>query len=277
MNFKIVTDSSSDILELNGVDFESAPLKIITAKKEYVDDKNLDVDSMVNELLNYKGKSSTSCPNREDWLDAFGDAENIFCITITGTLSGSYNSAVMAKAAYTEKFPNRNVFVFNTLTAGPEIALIIEKTAELISMGKSFDEIQKEIIEYSENTGLIFMLESMKNLANNGRVSPITAKMAGLLGIRVVGKASERGDLEPISKCRGEGKALEVMAEYIKKSGFKNGKIRIAHCLNENAANVLKELLEKEHPNTDIKIYPSRGLCSYYAEKGGMLVGFERI
>ena len=78
MSIKIVTDSSSDILTLNGVEFASAPLKIITADKEYVDDENLDVFEMVNDLHSYKGKSSTSCPKPNDWIKTFGDAEEIF-------------------------------------------------------------------------------------------------------------------------------------------------------------------------------------------------------
>ena len=96
MSIKIVTDSSSDILTLNGVEFASAPLKIITADKEYVDDENLNVFEMVNDLHSYKGKSSTSCPNPTDWLETFGDSEEIFCVTVTGTHSGCYNAACAA-------------------------------------------------------------------------------------------------------------------------------------------------------------------------------------
>lgn len=275
-NIKIVTDSSSDILELSGVQFQSAPLKIITAQKEYVDDENLDVYAMVSDLQSYKGKSSTSCPNQNDYLNAFGEAEQIFCVTITGTLSGSYNAAVLAKELYEEKHPDRRVFVLNTLSAGPEIGLILERLQELVKENKCFDDICKSITKYSQKTGLLFMLESMKNLANNGRVSPLVAKMAGLLGIRVVGKASVRGDLEPLNKCRGEAKALETIVRHLRDSGLKTGKVRIAHCFNENAAKLLLELIRAEFPKVQAKFYNCRGLCSFYAEKGGMLVGFEK-
>jgi len=277
MNYKIVTDSSADITKLDGIDFDFAPLKILTSKKEYTDNKNLIVEEMVEELLNYKGKSSTSCPNTQDWLEAFGDADRIICITITGTLSGSYNSAVMAKNYYEEKYPDRKVFVLNSLSAGPEIALLIEKTVELIKLQKDFDIIKEELISYSKNTGLLFMLESMKNLANNGRVSHITAKMAGILGIRIVGMASEKGDLEPLNKCRGEENALNNIKAYIKDNSFDGGRIRISHCLNENAAIKLKQFINDIYPNCDIKINACRGLCSFYAEKGGLLIGFEKI
>lgn len=276
-NIKIVADSSADLLELPSVAFESAPLKIITAQKEYVDDAKLDVYSMVNDLQNYKGKSSTSCPNADDWINAFGDAEYIFCVTITGTLSGGYNAALLAKQTYEEHNPGRRVFVLNSLTTGPEMALIIEKISELVIAGKEFDEVCDEITKYSQKTGLLFMLESMKNLANNGRVSPLVAKMAGLLGIRVVGKASDRGDLEPLNKCRGEMKALETIVEHMKSLGWKKGKVKIAHCFNENAGITLKQLIQNEFSKAKVDLYKCRGLCSFYAEKGGILIGFEKI
>lgn len=276
-NIKIVTDSSSDILDLSGVDFQSAPLKIITSQKEYVDDEKLDVSALVNDLQSYKGKSSTSCPNQNDWLSAFGEAEQIFCVTITGTLSGSYNAALLAKQLYEEKHPGRRVFVLNSLSAGPEIGLILEKLQELVLANRDFDYICKSITEYSKKTGLLFMLESMKNLANNGRVSPLVAKMAGLLGIRIVGKASDVGDLQPLNKCRGEAKALATIVQHLKDAGLKNGKVRIAHCFNENAGNGLLELIRAELPKVQAKLYNCRGLCSFYAEKGGMLIGYESI
>ncbi len=274
---KIIADSSSDVLELADVAFESAPLKIITSQKEYVDDANLDVYEMATDMQSYKGKSSTSCPNVSDWLETFGDAEQVFCVTITATLSGSYNAAMLAKREYEEMYPGRRVFVLNSLTAGPEICLMIEKIQELVLAGKSFDEICESVTKYTEKTGLLFMLESMKNLANNGRVSPLVAKMAGMLGIRVVGKASDRGDLEPLDKCRGEGKALEVIVQRLRSLGLEKGKVRIAHCFNEGAGAKLKEMIQKEFGKVQVKMYECRGLCSFYAEKGGLLVGFEKI
>ena len=120
------------------------------------------------------------------------------------------------------------------------------------------------------------MLESLKNLANNGRVSPIVAKLAGILGIRLVGKASDRGDLEPINKCRGEKNALETMRKQLKELGYTGGKLRITHCLNASAAEALRNMILSEFQGAEIQILPCRGLCSFYAERGGLLVGFEK-
>ena len=273
---KIVTDSSSDILTVEGVEFESAPLKIVTTEKIYIDDATLDVEEMVNDLATYKGKSSTSCPNPDDYIRAFGDADEVFCTTITGSLSGSYNSAVLAKNTYEAEHEGRRVYVLNSLSTGPEMALIIERMRSLILDGRTFEEITADIDEYCRHTGLLFMLESMRNLANNGRVSPVVAKLAGMLGIRVIGRASERGELEMLSKPRGERNALAGVIDQLRANGYSGGAIRIAHCVNEPLAKTLSDMVAAEFGAKDIKVYPLRGLCSFYAERGGLIIGFEK-
>ena len=275
-NVRIVADSAADILALRNIPFVSVPLKIITDQKEYVDDDRLSVERMVGELKVYKGRSSTSCPNTEDWLAAFGDAREVYCVTITGTLSGSYNAALSAKQIYEEAHPDRRVFVFNSLTAAAEIRLIIEKIEELLVAGEDFDTICASVSAYKQRTGLVFMLASMRNFANNGRVSPAVAKFAGLMGIRVVGKASDKGDLEPLDKCKGQTKALAAILSRMQGEGYTGGRVMIAHCFNPEGATAMKELIKQHFPPARITVYPCRGLCSFYAEEGGMLVGFEK-
>ncbi|MBE6984675.1 MAG: DegV family protein [Ruminococcaceae bacterium] len=275
MKYKIVADSSADIRSMDTVDFASAPLKIITSQKEYVDTADVNVEGMVADLYSYKGKSSTACPGVGDWLDAFADAEGIFCLTISGSLSGSYNAARMAKQDYEERFPERKVYVIDTLSAGPEMKLLADKLAELINEGNDFETICTKIDAYGKKTHLLFMLESLKNLANNGRVNAAVAKVIGLLGIRMVGKASDEGTLQPLDKCRGEQNALKAIIKHLYEMGYQGGKICIAHCMNEAAALQLKAQILKNYINAKIEVYKTGALCSFYAEKGGMLIGFE--
>ena len=274
---KIVADSSANLMELKTVAFEAAPLKIITAQREFADDRNLDLDEMIRYFKTYRGRSQSSCPNPENWLTAFGDAEDVYCVTITSGLSGSYNAACIAKEMYEAEHPGRRVFVIDSLSAGPELTLIVEKLEELIGDGKTYEEIRAYIPEYQKKTGLLFMLESLNNFAANGRVSPAVAKIAGVLGIRIVGKASNVGTLEPTDKCRGEAKSLNAILRHLKESGLKTGKVQLAHCQNESAANKLKGMIEEELPGVIVKIGINLGLCSFYAEKGGLLVGFEKL
>lgn len=274
---KIVADSSANVLRMEGVSFASAPMKIITADREFVDDAALDVEAMVRYFEEYKGRSQTSCPNSSDWLEAFDDGEDIFCVTITSGLSGSYNAACAAKELYEAEHPGRRVYVIDSLSAGPELQLTVEKLREYMDEGYSYEEICHKISNYIKHTGLLFMLQSLKNFAANGRVSPAVAKIAGLLGIRIVGKASDKGQLEPMDKCRGEAKSLDAILGHLKQMGLSAGKVRIAHCNNPGAAQRMREMILSAFPKVDISISRCLGLCSYYAEQGGMLVGFEKM
>ena len=274
---KIVADSSANLLALKNVDFSSAPLKVITAEKEFVDDEALDLGAMVEYFSQYKGKSKTSCPNPADWVDAFGDADDVFCVAITSGLSGSYNSACIAKQMYEADHDGARVYVVDSLSAGPELTLITEKLEQMILEGMDFAQICQSIETYKQNTGLLFMLESLNNFAANGRVSPAVAKIAGVLGIRIVGKASDQGTLEPTDKCRGEAKSLTTILVHLKAHGLSAGKVQIAHCSNEQAARKLKAMIQTEIPGASVAIGENRGLCSYYAEIGGLLVGYEKF
>ena len=273
MKMKIVADSASNVYEMSAVNYASVPLKII-AQKEYVDDKNLDVYNMAQEIKAYKGKSGTSCPNAAEWEEAFGDAEGVFCVTITSKLSGSYNSAVMAGNQYMEEHPGRKVHVVDSLSTGPHMKMIIDKLAELINAGLSFEEVKEQITEYYSHTHLLFSLESVTNLARNGRVSPAIAMAVNALGIRIVGEAVE-GQLEQRNKCRGEKRAIPLLLNNMKELGFKGSKVMIGHCYNEKGAQSLKELIFSEFPECQIEIHLNHALNCFYAELGGILVAFE--
>lgn len=274
---KIVADSSANLLTLQNVDFASAPLKIIAGKQEFVDDCNLNVEEMVDFFDSYKGRSKTSCPNPGDWLEAFGYADDIFCVTITSGLSGSYNAACVAKQMYEAENSGKRVFVIDSLSAGPELVLIIEKLQELIAEGCAYEDICRQVEAYTQKTGLVFALASLKNFAANGRVPVAVARLAGILGIRIVGKASQEGTLQPLDKCRGEAKALEKLLEHMGAAGFRQGKVRIAHCTNRAAAETFMQMVLNKYPQAQVQISSCLGLCSYYAEKGGLLVGYEKF
>lgn len=273
---RIVSDTSCDLFTLEQTNFVCAPMKIVTAEREFTDVEALDVREMVDYLDSYKGKSKSSCPAPGDWLNAFGDADDVFCVTITSGLSGSYNSACSAKRIYESENEGKRVFVLDSLSAGPEMTLAVWKLDEYIRSGMEFDEICQSITEYIKKTGLLFMLKSVKNFANNGRISPIVAKLVGIAGICIVGKASDEGTLEPIHKIRGEKRSLDAIVSELGNEGYAGGRVTIGHCFNAEGAEKLKEKILEEYPSADVEIHKFRGLCSFYAEKGGVLVGFEK-
>lgn len=275
MNFRIVSDSSSNLYTLSDVDYAYVPLTIHCDGVDFIDTETLDVSKM-NEFLNStKAPSSTSCPSIGAWLDAFDGAEAVFAIAITSGLSGSYAAAKTAAEQYTEAHPDRKVSVIDSLSAGPGLALIIEKLRECALAGMSFEETDRVVREYQEKTDLLFSLCSLSNFAKNGRVSVAKAKIAGVLGIRVLGTASKEGTLLPLQNVRGETKSLQALFNLMIERGYKGGKVRIAHCMNVPVANTLKEMICTSFPSPSVVICETGGLCSYYAEEGGLLVSFE--
>jgi len=275
MSYKIVSDSSSNVYNLDGFNYDYVPLTVSAGDKEYVDTPETDAFLMAKEMKASTEKTRTSCPNIYDWKKSFQGADNIFAVTITSNLSGCYTAAVNAKKLLEETNKGTKIHIIDTLSTGPEMQLIIEKLRELIQNGLDFEEIIEKIDEYKNRTRLFFCLESLTNFAKNGRVSPAIAQLVGLFGIRIVGTASSVGTLEPLSKPRGEKKALATLYEHVKSTGFSGGKIRIAHCDNLPFAEALKNLIIKDFPKSDIKVEPCGALCSYYSELGGILVGVE--
>ena len=205
---RIVVDSSASLYALDGIDFAAVPLKIVTDEREYLDDGTLDAVEMATTLRTYKGKTSTSCPNIGDWLEAYEGADEIYAITITGTLSGSCNAAQLAAEEYQAEHPGAHVFVLDSLSAGPELVLLAEHIRDLLAEGMAFDDVCEEMLRYRHHTHLLFSLESLANLARNGRVKPAVAAVARMLNIRVIGKASDVGELDVLCKTRGEHGAL---------------------------------------------------------------------
>lgn len=275
MKRKIVADSSCDILELEGIAFESVPLTISTDEKSFVDDENLVIDEMLDYLSGYNGRSFSACPNVEAWLSAFEGADELFVVTLTSNLSGAFNSANTAAKLYLESNPDCKIHIFDTYSTGPEMRMLIDKLAGLSATDKSFEEICEEGKNYLKHTRLFFALESFKNLANNGRINKTVARIAGVLGIRVVATASREGTIELTDKCRGERNTVRAFLSHLKEAGFTGGKIYIAHCKNIAFANTISQAIKEVYKEAKIKIYESRGLCSFYAEKGGLLLGCE--
>lgn len=275
MHYKIVCDSSSNIFTIPGVPYTTVPMKVVAGEKEYVDNAQLDLHGMVTDLKSHKGKSGSSCPNVQEWLDAFGDADVVFGITITKHLSGSYNAGQQAAATYMEENPGKQAYIFDSLSTGPEMMMIVDKIRELMEAGLDFESVKAQVLEYHNRNHTLFCLQSMTNLARNGRVSPAVAKIAGLLGIRVVGDA-KGGEITPVHKPRGEKKALQLLVEMMAERGLReDGLVRIAHCFAPETAQTLADMVKARFPGVRIMLETTTALCSFYAEEGGMIIGFE--
>ena len=276
MSYLIVSDSSSNLRSIAGENYRTVPLHIMLGDTDWADTADVDMNAFDEAFDNCRSKTSSSCPSPDEWLAGFGDAEVVFCFTISYSLSGSYNSAMTAKGMYEEQHPDRHVYVLDSFATGPRLVLMIEYLREQLAKGADYETAYRRTMEYREKTTLLFTLQSIQMLANAGRVSPLIAKAVGILDMRMIGEANEEGRLELVDKHRGYKKTLLGTFKQMLKRNYEGGKVIISHNRNEQAANDLAELIREKFGNVMIDIHRTTVLCSYYAEKGGFIVGFER-
>ena len=272
---KFVADSACDLKEYPGICFETVPPSISTDERDYTDNEDLNVHEVLDYLEGYNDRSYTACPSIDAWLKAFEGADEIYCVTITSGLSGTFNGANIAREQYLEDHPDTKIYVVDSLSTGPGMVLLLEKLAELKSQGKSFEEVCTAIDKYRKRLKLYFSLSSLHNLAQNGRVNKLIASAIGFMNIKILGTASKEGTIEQVGKCRGNNRMIDKIIEQLKENGFTKGKIRICHVECLEFANAVAEKIRSIFNCTDIKIVPARGLCSYYAERGGIILGCE--
>ena len=240
MKWKIIADSGCDYRSLDNLapdtEFVSVPLTIQVGETIYRDDAELNIDQMMEEMYATTTASKSACPSPDDYMKSFEGADNIVVVTITGTLSGSYNSAEIAKKIYLEEHPNANIHVIDSLSAGGEVDLLVRKLNHLVAEGLDFDQVLDAITAYRAKTKLLFVLAKVDNLVKNGRLSKLVGTVVGLLNIRMVGEASKTGTLELLQKARGQKKAIKAAFDELIKAGYTGGHITIAQNLPKQAS-----------------------------------------
>ena len=278
MEWNIIADSSIDLFELEvayeNIEFSTVPFSIGVGEKEYLDDSSLDIGTLMSAMKECKTASRTACPSTGSWYEQFKKDGNVIAITITSSLSGSYNSACVARNMVLEEQPDKQIAVIDSLSTGPEMVLILRKICELIASNKDFETVIKETKEHMKNTHATFALSSFDNLVKNGRMNRVTGFIANKLGLLGVGIASERGTIEVKGVTRGRRKAVEAILSDMEMRGTYIKDVVISHCQNKEFAEQVKTAILNVWNGATVTIIPTRGLCSYYAEQGGLLIGF---
>ena len=279
MEWKIVVDTACDFREIpnkaENVTYERVPFSLQIEDKVFVDTLDLDIDKMMEEMYASSEPARSACPSPEAYLAAYRGAKNVIVLTLTGGMSGSYNSAIIGEKMLKEENEDVNIHIIDTLSAGGENDLYLLKINELIKEGLSFDEVVSEMKKYQENSKLIFVLEKVDNLVKNGRLNKLTAAVVGLLNMRMVGEASDEGTLHLLHKVRGEKKAVSTVVDEMIKAGYKGGRAVITHRNNESICKKIEDKLKEKFSNVEFIVAPTSGICSFYGEEGGMLLGYE--
>ena len=278
MEYKIVADSSCELPEEFAKDkrFERIAFGLEVGGQHLVDNEQLDIANLLTMIAQSPTCPKSSCPSPQAFLDSFEtEAQRIYVVTISSKLSGSYNSAVLAKNMYEEKNSDKKIFVIDSESASCGESQIALRAMELEEQGKSFEEITKELEEYRDAMKTYFVLDNIETLRKNGRMSGVKALVATTLNIKPV-LAGDKGSIVQAGQAIGIKKALMKMIEIIVKEAqnIKDKRIMITHCNNPQKAEWVKNALAEKTGNDNIVIMPTSGLSSLYANDGGIIVTY---
>lgn len=278
MSFSIIVDSCCDLPPEMRADpvFRSIPLTIRVGGKDYIDDQSLDTSLLIYAMDQSQDASSSSCPSPGDYLEAFRQAGgDIYVITLSALLSGSHNSAWQAKQMFLEEDPERNIHVFNSCSASVGEVLLAQKVYQLARSGVTFSQVVAQAEKIIAETNTLFVLENLDNLRKNGRLTKVQAMLTGALRIKLIMGSTPEGEICKHGQALSIKQALAKLVDIMATDERHKGKtLYISQCLCPDRAQQLWELAKKSCQFSDVVITATRGLSSYYANSGGVIVAY---
>lgn len=277
MGYKIIVDSCGELPENYKKDehFENVPLEIDVDGYHIIDDETFDQADFLQRVAKSPNCPKSSCPSPQRYMEAYTcDAENVYAVTLSAELSGSYNSAMLGKKLYQEEKGEKNIHVFNSRSASIGETLIALKIEELEKAGLPFQEVVDKVEAYIESQNTYFVLESLEALRKNGRLSNLKAFVANALNIKPVMGSTPMGTICQLDQARGIDRALRKMVEHAVK-GLKNPSekiLAISHCNCLERAKMVKEEIQKKMHVKEILILDTAGISSLYASDGGIIL-----
>lgn len=278
MSFHIVCDSCTDLTEedLKKGCYTLVPLTLLVDGEEIIDDETFDQADFLAKVAASKESVKSACPAPESYMEAYSRADDIYVVTLSAELSGSYNSAVLGKNLYEEENGTKNIHVVNSRGAATTQVLIARKLNEYASQGMPFEEVVDKIEEYTTSLRTYFVLETLEVLRKNGRLSRLSATIAGALNIKPVMIGTRDGVIQKAAQARGMKKALAKMVEHMGSEGrdLTRRQFVISHCNCYERAVYVKELIKKHLHAEDVDIVDTKGVSSLYACDGGIIVSY---
>lgn len=277
MSYKVIVDSCGELTEemkANG-NFETASLTMEVGGVRIIDDASFDQADFLRRVAECPESPKSSCPSPEDYMEKYRcEAERVYAVTLTAELSGSYNSAVLAKNLYIEEYGEKNIHIFNSRSASIGETLIAMKVQECEEAGMTFEQVVDTVERYIDAQHTYFVLENLDTLRKNGRLTGIKSLVAGALNIKPVMAATPEGTICQIGQARGIKKALAKMADQIAEETQEAEEkiLAISNCnCRERAREVERMLLAKMKVKASF-IIDTAGISSMYANDGGIIV-----
>lgn len=276
--YKIIIDSCGELTEELKADgrFQNVALEMEVDGVRIVDDETFDQKDFLKKVKESPTGPKSSCPSPESYLKLYRGAEDhVYVVTLSKELSGSYNSAELARKLYEEENSDgKKIYVFNSRSASVGETLIGIKAQECEESGMSFEETVKEVENYISGQNTYFVLETLETLRKNGRLSNLKAFVANALNIKPVMGSTPEGQICQLGQARGMNKALKKMVEEMSSrlKDAENRILAISHCNCPERAKAVAREVQKRADFKDVIVVDTAGISSMYANDGGVIV-----
>ncbi|MBE5946997.1 MAG: DegV family protein [Lachnospiraceae bacterium] len=276
MKFRIIGDSCCDFTkeDLAKGYFVSVPLTLTVGDVDIIDDENFNQEYFLKLMSDCETCPKSACPSPDAYIDKFQDADDIYIVTLSSKLSGSFNSALVARQIYLENHPNVNIHVFDSKSAAAGEHLICEKIEECALAGMDYKDVITTVDEYIKGMRTIFVLDDLEVMRKNGRMSKVKSIAANILNIKPVLYAVD-GEIRQLDQARGMNKALNKLLWHIEKEGYdKTRKVIISQCNSRERCMNIKKILMDKFDFKNVEILNGKGVTTMYENSGGVVVSF---
>lgn len=278
MSYKIIGDSCLDLTEKMKKDprYQMIPLTLQVDDHMVIDDETFDQKAFLALVKASPNCPKTACPSPEAFKKAFEcEAQDIYVLTLSSHLSGTYNSAVVGKDLYEEEHGSdgKNILIIDSESASSGELNLGLYIRDMYDAGMEFAEISAKILELRDRQKTYFVIDSLEPLRKNGRLTGLQAFFATALNIKPV-MGADHGVIIKLDQARGIGKAFARMSEIGVREAEDPSARRavIAHCNCPDRAEQVKAEVEKRGTFKEIVITETAGVATVYAGDGGVIL-----
>lgn len=277
MSYQIIGDSCTDLTkeQRESGEYKLVPLTLEIGADTFVDDENFNQSLFIEKMKAYPDSPKSACPAPEAYMNLFDKADDTYVVTLSSQLSGSYNSAEVARQMYLEQ-ETKNIAIIDSKSASVGQTLLVMKIKELAEAGLPFEKVVEEVCKFRDEQDTMFVLEDLENLRKNGRLSNIKALLANVLNIKPIMGSTPEGTIIQLDQTRGMKKALVKMAELAAEKAIRPEEkiLGVAHCNNYERAVLVRDEIMKRAGFKDSIIVDTAGVSTLYANDGGIIISF---
>lgn len=281
MHIQLMTDSGTDIpKEISDLyDIKVVPLYLHFSDGQYKSGVDLDTQSYHQKVKELGELPQSAAPSPNDFYEAYKEVDPsspILMLSLSAGLSSTYENAVAGKDLLLEEEPNRKIEVINTKTTSCGPSLLLHEAITKIKDGYDFVTLVDYIQEKTNYTTSLFVLKTLDNLVQGGRLDKLRGKIAKTLNVKLLMRGSDEGTIEVSEKVRGEKKSIrrfiDQIGEYTKE--FENKIITMTHCNDESRAKNVLSMIREKYPFKDAYLTDMGPLIANYGGDGAIVIAF---